>query len=63
MLAGVNFDSFVITYLDISRSLWTFYILIEVVLNSSQMQNGLELVFRSQHLQNFLVIFFFCNMM
>ena len=44
MLIWTKFDGFAITYL--SNSLKKMFFPIEVVLNSLQTQNGLELVFR-----------------
>ena len=43
---------------DISGFLQKFHFPIEVVLNSLQTQKGLELVFRSQFLYNFLIKLF-----
>ena len=51
---------YIITYL--SSLLQKCHLLIQLVLNSLQTQKDLELVFRLQFFQNFLVIFFFCNM-
>ena len=58
MLIWTNFDSFAITYLNISSFLQKFHFSTEAVLNSLQTQKGLELVSRLQFLQNFLMKFF-----
>ena len=52
MLIWTNISSFAIIY--ISSSLQNF----EVILNSLQTKKDLELVFRSQFLQKFLLIFY-----
>ena len=48
MLIWTNFDSFAITYINISSSLQKLCFPIEVVLNFLQTQKGMELAFRSQ---------------
>ena len=62
MLIWTHFDSFANTQSNISSLFQKFRFPIEVVLNSLQTQKGLELVFRSQFLYNFLIKFFFFNM-
>ena len=57
MLIWTNFDSFAITYL-IKVAFFKNSFSIEAVLNSLQTQKGLELVFRPQFLQSFLMKFF-----
>ena len=54
MLIWTNFDSFSIT----CRLLLKFHFPVEAVLNSLKAQKGLELVFRLQFLQNFLMKLF-----
>ena len=59
MLIWTNFNSFAITYLyNTSSFLQKFHFPVEAMLNSLQTQMGLELVFRPQFLQNFLMYFF-----
>ena len=53
MLIWTNFDSFAITYINISSSLQKLCFPIEVVLNFLQTQKGMELAFRSQFLRFF----------
>ena len=59
MLIWTIFDSLAITYISsIKRLLQKFHFPTEVVLNSLQTKKGLELVFRPQFLQKFLMKFF-----
>ena len=58
MLIWTNFDSFAITYFNISSLLQKFDFPIEVVISSLQTEKGRELVFRSHFLWNFLIKFF-----
>ena len=56
MLILTSFDNLAITY--VKRLPQKFHFSIETVLNSLQTQKGLELVFRSQFLNNFLIQIF-----
>ena len=56
MLSWTNFDS-VANISNINSLLQKFHFPIEAVLNSLQTQKDLELVFRPQFLQNFLMKF------
>ena len=61
MLIWTNFNSSAFIISNISSLLQKFHFPIEVVLNSLHTQKGLELVFMSQFLYNFLINFSFCN--
>ena len=50
MLLWTNFDSFAITYFNISSLLQKFDFPIEVVISSLQSEKGRKLVFRSHFL-------------
>ena len=58
LMTWTNFDSFANIYLISVACFKSFNFQIEAVFNSLQTEKGLELVFRSQFLQNFLINFF-----
>ena len=58
LLTWTNFDSFASIYLISVASFKSFNFPIEVVFNSLQTEKGLEIVYMSQFLQNFLINFF-----